>query len=101
MTCLSCFDPLYCHARPPPDRPPIRTIARECSVAPGVQVRGLRYRITGIGSPCRKSGERCMNKYVTRLLMLAMFSMALVAAPVITTVYAAPDNDAPPPSSTK
>jgi tetratricopeptide (TPR) repeat protein len=27
--------------------------------------------------------------------------MALAAAPVITTVYAAPDSDAPPPSSTK
>jgi tetratricopeptide (TPR) repeat protein len=28
-----------------------------------------------------------------------MFSMALVAAPVVTKAYAAPDNDAPPPSS--
>jgi tetratricopeptide (TPR) repeat protein len=42
-----------------------------------------------------------MSKFAIRLLTLAMFSMALVAAPVITTVYAAPDNDAPPPSSTK
>ena len=38
-----------------------------------------------------------MNKFAMRLLMLAMFSVALVATPVITTVYAAPDNDAPPP----
>ena len=38
-----------------------------------------------------------MNKFAIRLLMLAMFSVALVATPVITTVYAAPDNDAPPP----
>src|SRR4030088_409884 len=40
-----------------------------------------------------------MNKFAIRLLMLAMFSVALVATPVITTVYAAPDNDAPPPPS--
>jgi len=42
-----------------------------------------------------------MSKLAIRLLMLAMFSVALVAAPVVTTVYAAPDNDPPPPSSTK
>jgi len=42
-----------------------------------------------------------MSKFAIRLLMLTMFSMALVAAPVITTVYAAPDSDAPPPSSSK
>ena len=40
-----------------------------------------------------------MSKFAIRLLMLAMFSMALLAAPVV--AYAAPDNDAPPPSSTK
>jgi tetratricopeptide (TPR) repeat protein len=37
---------------------------------------------------------------VTRILTLAMLSMALVTAPVI-TAYANPDSDAPPPSSTK
>jgi tetratricopeptide (TPR) repeat protein len=42
-----------------------------------------------------------MSRFAIRLLTLAMFSMALVAAPVITTVYAAPDNEAPPPSSSK
>jgi tetratricopeptide (TPR) repeat protein len=42
-----------------------------------------------------------MRKSVIRLLALATFSLAFVSAPVITTVYAAPDNDAPPPSSTK
>ena len=42
-----------------------------------------------------------MSKFAIRLLTLAMFSIGLMAAPVITTVYAAPDNDAPPPSSTK
>ena len=42
-----------------------------------------------------------MNKMAIRLLMLAMFSVALVAAPVITTVYAAPDNDPPPPEKGK
>jgi tetratricopeptide (TPR) repeat protein len=42
-----------------------------------------------------------MSKFAIRLLMLATFSMALVAAPVITTVYAAPDSDAPPPTPAK
>jgi tetratricopeptide (TPR) repeat protein len=42
-----------------------------------------------------------MSKIAIRLLMLAMFSVALVAAPVITTVYAAPDNDPPPPEKGK
>jgi tetratricopeptide (TPR) repeat protein len=42
-----------------------------------------------------------MSKFVIRLATLAMFSMALVAAPLVTKVSAAPDNDAPPPSSTK
>ena len=39
-----------------------------------------------------------MSKFAIRLLTLAMFSMALVAAPVVS--YAAPDNDAPPPPPT-
>src|SRR5258708_11739133 len=38
-----------------------------------------------------------MSKFAIRVLMLAMFSMALVAAPLV--AYAAPDSDAPPPSS--
>jgi tetratricopeptide (TPR) repeat protein len=42
-----------------------------------------------------------MNKFAIRLLTLAMFALALVAAPLVTKAYAAPDNDAPPPSSTK
>src|ERR1700682_801012 len=42
-----------------------------------------------------------MSKFAIRLLTLAMFVVALVAAPVVTRAYAAPDNDAPPPSSTK
>ena len=42
-----------------------------------------------------------MSKLAIRLLMLTMFSLALVAAPVITTVYAAPDNDPPPPDKSK
>ena len=40
-----------------------------------------------------------MSKFAIRVLTLAMFSMALVAAPLVTKAYAAPDNDAPPPSS--
>jgi tetratricopeptide (TPR) repeat protein len=39
-----------------------------------------------------------MSKFAIRLLMLAMFSMAVVAAPVL--AYAAPDSD-PPPSDSK
>jgi tetratricopeptide (TPR) repeat protein len=39
-----------------------------------------------------------MSKFATRLLTLAAFSLALATAPVITAVYAAPDNDAPAPS---
>ena len=42
-----------------------------------------------------------MNKFATRVMTLAMFSMALVAAPLVTKVQAHPDSDAPPPSSTK
>ena len=40
-----------------------------------------------------------MSKFAARLLMLAIFAMALVAAPVVTTVHAAPDESPPPPSS--
>lgn len=36
-----------------------------------------------------------MSKLAIRILTLAMFALALVAAPVV--VYAAPDNDPPPP----
>jgi tetratricopeptide (TPR) repeat protein len=49
--------------------------------------------------PALHEQEGHMSKFVIRLLTLAMFSMALVAAPVV--AYAAPDSDAPPPSSTK
>ena len=38
-----------------------------------------------------------MSKFAIRLLTLAMLSLTLVAAPVVTVVYAAPDNDPPPP----
>ena len=38
-----------------------------------------------------------MSKFAIRLLTLVVLSLALVTAPVITTVYAAPDNDPPPP----
>ena len=39
-----------------------------------------------------------MRKSAIRLLALATFSLALVGAPVITAVYAAPDSDAPAPA---
>ena len=39
-----------------------------------------------------------MSRFAIRLMTLAMFTMALVAAPVI-RAYAAPDTDPPPPSS--
>jgi tetratricopeptide (TPR) repeat protein len=42
-----------------------------------------------------------MGKFAIRLLTLAMFAVALVAPPLLTRAHAAPDTDAPPPSSTK
>ena len=42
----------------------------------------------GVGSPIG-TRERCMNKFAIRLLTLAMFSMALIAAPC-SAAYAAP-----------
>ena len=42
-----------------------------------------------------------MGKFMIRLLTLAMFSMAVVAAPFATRAYAAPDNDPPPPDKGK
>ncbi|QWG15237.1 tetratricopeptide repeat protein [Bradyrhizobium sediminis] len=41
-----------------------------------------------------------MSRFAIRLLTLAIFAMALATAPVITKVYAAPD-ESPPPSSEK
>jgi tetratricopeptide (TPR) repeat protein len=42
-----------------------------------------------------------MRKSAIRLLALATFSLAFVSAPVITSLYAAPDNDAPAPAPAK
>jgi tetratricopeptide (TPR) repeat protein len=42
-----------------------------------------------------------MRKSAIRLLALATFSLAFVSGPVVTSLYAAPDNDAPAPSPTK
>ena len=42
-----------------------------------------------------------MTKSAIRFLTLAAFTLALVTAPVVTNVYAAPDNDPPPSSSGK
>jgi len=42
-----------------------------------------------------------MNKFAIRLLTLALLSLTLVAAPVVTVVYAAPDSDPPPPDNSK
>ena len=39
-----------------------------------------------------------MKKYA-KLLTLGLFSIALAVGPVVTSVYAAPDNDPPPPSA--
>ena len=41
-----------------------------------------------------------MRKYL-KLLTLGLFSIALAAGPVVTSVYAAPDNDPPPSDSGK
>ena len=40
-----------------------------------------------------------MNKVAIRLLTLAMLSLTLAAAPVVSVVYAAPDNDPPLPDN--
>src|SRR5258706_6907750 len=69
---------------------------RECSGPAGVQVSKLRCRIAESGHQ-----ENCMNKFAIRLLTLAMLSLTLVAAPVVTVVYANPDNNAPPPDNSK
>src|SRR5258705_2302766 len=45
--------------------------------------------------------ERCMGRFAIRILTLAMFVMALAAAPLVTKAHVHPDSDAPPPSSTK
>ena len=42
-----------------------------------------------------------MNRLAIRLLTLAMLSLTLAAAPVVSVVYAAPDNDPPPPARRK
>lgn len=42
-----------------------------------------------------------MNKIAIRLLTLAMLSLTLVAAPVVSVVYAAPESDPPPPDKKK
>jgi tetratricopeptide (TPR) repeat protein len=42
-----------------------------------------------------------MNRLAIRLLTLAMLSLTLSAAPVVSVVYAAPDNDPPPPDKKK
>ena len=42
-----------------------------------------------------------MNKVAIRLLTLAMLSLTLAAAPVVTAVYAAPESDPPPPDKGK
>ena len=42
-----------------------------------------------------------MKKFAIRLLTLTMLSLTLAAVPVITAVYANPDNDPPPPPQGK
>jgi hypothetical protein len=41
-----------------------------------------------------------MNRLAIRLLTLTAFSVALATAPVISAVYAAPDDNAPAPTTT-
>ena len=42
-----------------------------------------------------------MSKFAVRLLMLTLFAVALVTTPIVSTVYAAPDESPPPPTSGK
>src|SRR4029078_2290394 len=69
---------------------------RECSGAAGVQVTEIGGRIAESGHQ-----EIFIKKISLRVLMLAGVSLPLVAAPVVTVVYAAPDNDPPPPDKSK
>jgi tetratricopeptide (TPR) repeat protein len=60
------------------------------------------FKSTGFGIELPiENRERRMSKFVIRLLTMAMFSMALVAAPMVTQAYANPDSDPPPPSDKK
>jgi tetratricopeptide (TPR) repeat protein len=40
-----------------------------------------------------------MSKFAVRLLTLALFAVALVTTPIVSTVYANPDESPPPPST--
>jgi tetratricopeptide (TPR) repeat protein len=63
---------------------------------------GLVYSSSNRVSDLSFQQERRMSKLAIRLLALATLSLTLAAAPVVTAVYAAPDNDPPPaPSSDK
>src|ERR1017187_633933 len=42
-----------------------------------------------------------MSRFAIRILMLAMFTMALIAAPLLTPAYAAGDDNPAPPASSK
>jgi tetratricopeptide (TPR) repeat protein len=76
--------------------PEIAAKGRECSQPPGVQVSEIRCRIAESGQQ-----ENYMNKFAIRLLTLALLSLTLVAAPVVTVVYANPDSSPPPPDNSK
>src|SRR3981189_2627197 len=93
MTLSSCSGLLVVHtiAKIPLE---LKDMAGECSVTAGVQVYGVRGRIAQLGNQ-----ERRMSKFAIRLLTLAMFSMALIAVPLLRTAHAAGgDNPAPPAS---
>jgi tetratricopeptide (TPR) repeat protein len=65
----------------------------ECSGTAGVQING-----NGCSIALFENWRNGMSKFAIRLLTLAMFTIALAASPLVTKVYAAPDNDpAPPP----
>src|SRR5450432_3738053 len=62
--------------------------------------RGFKSSGVGVRSPDWKQ-ERSMRKFAIRLMMLAMVSMALAAAPVLKAYAAGGDNPAPPASDGK
>src|SRR5258708_9697379 len=95
MTCSPCAVP-RCRASALAQFVQIKMMNREFSDGLGVQVSRLGYRI----SP-PQNRERPMKKYASRFLVLAMFTMALIAVPLLTPAHASGDENPAPPAGTK
>jgi tetratricopeptide (TPR) repeat protein len=86
------------------DSAPRQNIPVKVKIIAGNVVLRRVFKSTGSGVGLRAIGnrERRMNKFAVRLLTLAMFAMALIAVPLLTTAHAAGgDNPSPPASDSK